>query len=342
MIRIPIRGSRTLAALGALAWVALTAQAVAEPTATDRAVARTLFEQGRALMTEGKYAEACPKLAESQRLDPAGGTLLNVAACHEKEGKTASAWSEFNDALTQARRDGRADREAAAKERLAVLEPILSRITLRLGAGAAVSGLEVKLDGAVIGQAALGIALPVDPGSHRVAVSAPGKNPWTTQVELAAKADNKDVQIPTLQDAPVPLATSTVPTASVAASSAQPPPAAPSRTLGYVVGGVGIVALGVGGIFGLRAFSKWSDSKSHCPNDACDAEAVSLHDSANNAAWASDILMGVGVVGVGVGTYLVLTSGMHADSAPTAASPAVRVLPAVGTNGGGVSGGGTW
>ena len=82
-------------------------RAQAEPTADDKALATVLFQEGRALMSAGRIADACLKLEESERLDPSGGTLLNVALCHEQEGRLARSWSEFNDAAVVARRDGR-------------------------------------------------------------------------------------------------------------------------------------------------------------------------------------------------------------------------------------------
>lgn len=340
-----------------LVWAAMIAAmtaaggALADVSATDRVLARSLYEQGRELMTAGNYKEACPKFAESQRLDPAGGTLLNLAACHEKEGRTASAWSEFNDALAQARRDDRSDRQQVAQERINALTPILSRITIKLAAGAEVEGLVIKLDNVAVGRAVLGAAIPIDPGSHQIEASAPGKKPWSTKVDIGAQKDNKAVEIPPLEAGPAAPA-GAVPTAPPTGSVAPPPDATSAppdtqdsgsskRMAGYIVGGAGVVALGIGSYFGLRAFSKWDDSKSHCPNGACDAEAVSLKDDANSAAWVSNIGLGLGLAGVGVGAYLILTSGSSKE-AQQPASAQVRLLPLVGSKSGGLGLQGTW
>ena len=56
----------------------------AQPSAQDAAAARALFEQARKLLADGKPEQACPKLEESQRLDPGIGTLFNMADCHER------------------------------------------------------------------------------------------------------------------------------------------------------------------------------------------------------------------------------------------------------------------
>src|SRR5215831_7829437 len=81
--------------------------AMAEPSGEDRALATVLFREGRALVASGKIAEACDKFEESQRLDPSGGTILNLALCHEMLGQLARSWSEFNEAGALARKEGR-------------------------------------------------------------------------------------------------------------------------------------------------------------------------------------------------------------------------------------------
>src|SRR5262245_51518985 len=116
-----------LSAALALALLGASGQAHAQVSGVDSATAQALFEDGKRLMAQGKYGDACPKLVESQRLDPGGGTLFAIALCHEGEGRTATAWADFNVALSEARKDKRADREAAAQERIKALEPKLTR-----------------------------------------------------------------------------------------------------------------------------------------------------------------------------------------------------------------------
>jgi hypothetical protein len=122
-------------------WNALAATAIfaaatvcSETTAhaNDPATAQALFDQARKLMTQEKWAEACPKLEESQRLDPGGGTLLHLALCREHEGKIATAWAHYQDALAWAKRDGRKDRVKIAQPRIDALTPRLHRMRVRV------------------------------------------------------------------------------------------------------------------------------------------------------------------------------------------------------------------
>jgi hypothetical protein len=56
-------------------------------TAADTDRAERLFAEASALVAAGKYAEACPRFEESERLDGALGTHYNLALCFEKIGK---------------------------------------------------------------------------------------------------------------------------------------------------------------------------------------------------------------------------------------------------------------
>jgi Protein of unknown function (DUF1566) len=185
--------------------------AFAETTPTDQALAQTLFDRGRELMAAKKFAEACDKFAESERLDPSVGTELNLGLCYESQGKMAAAWAAYRSAGARARRDGRREREQAARERAAAIEPKLARISIALATGAEVTGLEVKLDGTLLGRATWDIAAPIDPGSHVVEARAPGHRSWTSKFDVDAPG-TRTITIPTLS------------------AEAAPPPSAPANT----------------------------------------------------------------------------------------------------------------
>src|SRR5258708_30389730 len=87
------------------------------------ATATALFDDGRKLMAQHRYGDACPKLAESERLAPSGGTLINLAECYEHTGRTASAWAAWKDAAARANAAGKAAAEKSALARAVALEP---------------------------------------------------------------------------------------------------------------------------------------------------------------------------------------------------------------------------
>jgi hypothetical protein len=268
-------------------------------------------------MAAGDFASACPKLAESQVLDPSGGTLLNLAVCHEKQGRLATAWSDFKEALSVARRDNRADRFEVAREHLATLEPQVPSLTIRVAR--AKPEQRVLLDGAAVRDAAWGTPIAVDPGPHRLESSAAGHTAWTGPVEVAV-AERKVVVIPELT-----LDTGSASTPPPATEEAKTPAAEEEgrgSALGWVVLGTGVAALGVGSYFGVTALSTQSDVEKECPTSkTCSTRGVELSRDAQSAAWASNIGIGVGVVGVLVGGYLLLTAPASARSGAARAVP---------------------
>jgi hypothetical protein len=298
-------------------------------------------------MDAGQVHEACTKLAESQRIEPATGTLINLATCHEKEGKTATAWTEFNQVVREAARTNRKDRVKFAREHAGALEQKLRKavITLRGPQPDRV----VRIAGQEFPSSISGTPFPVDPGEQEIVVSAPGKKTWTRRVTLAEGPGTSTFDVPPLEDAqeaasaPVPIKAETPvstrqqETDHVTDSSG----GNTKRTIGFVVAGAGVLALGAGGFFGLRALSKNGDS-----NDAADAarsawasgnssearrladQSTSDHDSASSSQTVGIIAGATGAVALGVGIYLIVT----AKKAPTTA-----VVPMIGPNVAGAS-----
>ena len=79
---------RSLSVAGAVGLVLLSGSARAEDK-PDVTRAQALFAEGRRLMAAGDYTAACPKLAESQALDPQADTALDLGICYEKASELA-------------------------------------------------------------------------------------------------------------------------------------------------------------------------------------------------------------------------------------------------------------
>lgn len=154
--------------LGALLCV-FCIESVAYAEDPNRVQAQGLFDEGLKLMDAGRYAEACPKFADSNKLDPAGGTQMNLALCHEREGKTATAIVEYQTALAQAVQDKKKERESFAKGRIDALSLLVPKVVIRIPERE-VSQAKVTIDGTAIPAETLGTPIPLDPGPHRVEV----------------------------------------------------------------------------------------------------------------------------------------------------------------------------
>lgn len=289
--------------------VSASPRPAASGSAEQRAQAEALFLEGKALGEAGQIREACARFEESQALDPALGTLLHLAACYEMDGLTASAWGAFQAAAELAESAEQTERAELARARAAKLEKTLSRIVIRLDSP--VAGMQVALDGRVLGRGSLGSALPVDPGTHHLEATARGRTPWHYAVEIPAdRAVRSEVRIPELE---------AVPEKPPAPAPAPVPPAPETkrpRWPGYVVGAAGLVALGIGGYFGALAARQQRRADEHCDGSVCTQEGLDKHADANRSAWIANVGVGLGLVGIGTGTYLIVSRR------PEAASPA--------------------
>lgn len=279
----------------------------------NRAAAEALFNEGRALMAKNAFSQACPKFEASEQLDPGLGTLLNLAECYEKLGKTASAWAEYREAIPLARASGSKIREDLATERAQALEARLSTLTIRAMGNKDSAALEIRRDGVPVQAAELGSAIPVDPGPHTVEASAPGKKKWTSTLQVVADATKLAVEVPALApDAAASSSPGAAPGGSPVpeptpsdTGSATAHPGSGQRTVALVLGAAGVVGVGLGTVFGLQARSDWSEAKSHCPSyPYCDDRGVELHSSAASKATLSTVAFIAGGAALAVGTVL--------------------------------------
>jgi hypothetical protein len=317
----------------------------------EDATAEALFIEGKGLMAAGKYAQACAKFAESQRLDGAVGTLLNLGECYEKNGQTASAWAAFRSAASLGRKDHQDEKERVARERAAAIESKLSRLSIVVSPEARAVNVEIKRDGVALLEASWGTSIPIDPGTHTVEATSPGKKPWTKAVLLPSAGGTVTVTVPALegagQSAGSAPSTAVQPTSTEPLASGQAPHSGGwQRPAAFVSGGVGVVGLVVGTVFGLKAKSKQSDSEAFCgPADLtiCSQRGADLLDEGKKAATLSTvgfIVGGLGIVG-GVVLYLTADSGSKNAGAGEAKST-FAVVPSAGRDSVGVLARGTF
>jgi hypothetical protein len=318
-----------------LAAATLSALCGASPAASqDAPAAEALFDLGVKELTAGHYDKACPPIAESLRLDPRPGTLFTLAECEAKLGRIATAETHYRDYLalyakmTPEQQESHRKREGIARAQHAALAPAVPQLSISLAAGAP-AGTVVRRDGAVVPEAALGVALPIDPGEHVVSTEAPGRLPGEVRVTLAA-GEKKAVVAEVNKAAPA-MGADLGPRAPSPASTGT---GSRQRVAAYVVGGVGLAALSLGAVMGGLTLSKKATIDQDCgvngvPTACRTTAGASAGQSAETTGLVSTIGFGVGLAGLATAVVLWVT-------APRAAKTATGLRPsvsAVGTTG---------
>lgn len=306
------------------AMVVLLAAVPVRAQSGDAAAAEALFDEGMKLMAAGDYAEACPKLEESQRLDPGVGTLFNLARCYEKTDRLASAWANYLEASQEAERRDEPRRASAARRYAKRLEPRLYRLVILVPKDSRVDGLAIERGGVTVGPGAWGTKVPVDAGELVVSASAPGYQRWETT--LAIRGDKKLVvlEIPPLEREPEP--------APEPAFDVERIPGEPwyRDNLGWGLV-AGAAALAGGATFALlRAGSLESEARGETDLGARDR----LFDQADGYGTAGAVLVGAAVaVGVAGAVRLVLSPPDTERRVPRKRGAAAELLVGPGSLG---------
>lgn len=301
------RGFASLA-VGVLPLILLAPRALAQ----DVAAAEVLFNRGVADMDAGRYDAACPAIAESQRLDPRPGTLFAQAECNAKAGKIATAMALYEDyqrsvaSQPPAIKGKHGDRLKIARGQIDKLRSAVPSLTLVLPPDAP-RDARVRRDGTELSAAALGIALPVDPGAHVVTVEAPGRRA-SEQRFTVERGQKKTVELTVGGAATAEPATPPPASESAPADSAPAKPGQGQRVAGFVVGGVGAATLILGAITGGLTLAKKSTIDANCSGTSCNHEGKLAADSAKTTGLVSTIGFSVGAAGLVAGTVLLLTA----------------------------------
>lgn len=295
--------------------IVLLLMASASTATAGSSEADRLFEEGRVAVKAGDYATGLARFEASQKLDPAPGTLLNIAECEEKLGKLVVAWTHFQQIIQQL--PPKDERVPVAKQRVDGLSARIPRLRVTLAPGAPPSS-KILQDDVELPGSLLGVEQPLDPGRHVVVVSAEGRPRRQYRVDLA-EGEHKSIPVepgdaepaaPAVVAAPPPKPVQPSPTSTVSEPQDKPRPS-DTRSgvpLGYIVGGAGIVSLGVGAVTGAMALGKKVTISAHCDDTkACDGEGIDAVSSAKTLSTVSTVAFAVGAIGVGTGLYIVLT-----------------------------------
>ena len=316
-------------ALLLLSGLTLSSQARADHRAEDKATAQVLFDQGRAAVKQGNFSEACPKFAESQRLDPGIGTLLWLGDCYENVGQTATAWATFKEAAAAAKLQ-HDNREQVARDRINKLEPTLPHVTILVREETAIPKLEILRDGVPVGTAQWGIAVPVDPGTHTIVARAPGRQDWSQTIQVASQKDSVDISVPELEAAP-----SSAGSPTETSGSSEPNEKGSSfrwssqYTLAIVTGAVGVLGVGLGTYFSFAAKSAYDSSNSgtppHCLDNRCDSTGLHDRNDAFDKAALSTALFVASAATLAGGALLYFTAPSPHTTVTVAPSPSAAI-----------------
>jgi hypothetical protein len=262
--------------------------------AEDQASAKALFDRGLADMSAGRLEAGCPAIAESYRLDPRPGTLFTLAECEAKRGRTATAVELYDDYLSQYARlppdkqKQQGHRRQIAQEQRSSLAPQVALLTILLAPDAP-PGTTLTRDGRDVAPAAIGLALPVDPGEHVLTVRELDRSSLDVPVRIGA-GEKKLLTLP--RPPPPPLFT-------------------PRRTGALGAGVAGVVGLLVGAVAGGLTLAKKGVIDAHCdfPGDpyGCDATGLGATSAAKSLSVASTVGFVVGALGVGASLVLFFT-----------------------------------
>jgi hypothetical protein len=315
----PIRRGRRRVGLTVLCAVVALAISISPARAVDPA-AELLFQEGRRLLLDGQYVDACARFTQSYAVEASSGTLLNLALCNEKLGKTATALAEYRQSARLAQDQGRQDRVTAALQKADELELTVARLTL---VPTETGGeLKILLDGGTVHEDKLGVPEPIDPGSHEVVASAPGRRPWQVAVEIK-DGDKQTLEVPVLEQEP-PAAPTIVriapPTAPV------PSPAPASKVDLYLAASGGLLFLAGAGIWSV-AVVKFDSAQNACNSfPGCSADdrqgRISTIQRLETVAFGSWIAAGALVAGAAIHHWGGKPSAPKLMVAPTASGGA--------------------
>jgi len=303
-------------------------------SASEKAAAESLFDQGVQELKQGQYASACRKLERSQAVEPGIGTLLYLGECYKKLGRTASAWATFREAASKARAAGESDRAEAGTTRANALEPELSFVSFEVAEEtASLPGLKIVQGSNVVSSALFGTKVPVDPGELKVVASAPDHQSFEMTITIQKGPSETLISVPVLPLLPEGERQEKTETETKKDDSAGSDPTHDSgpkagstqRIIGVALGALGVVSLGAGTAFGILAINKDKKADNVCGENTCDPGSDGYDLSSNATTFGH-----VSTATIAAGAALVVGGAVLYFTAPKQKNTAVLLQPTLG------------
>lgn len=295
----------------------LVRTAAADPSAADRATARTLAQEGQQALDGKKYSTAADKFTRADSLVHAPTLLIGLARAQLGMGKLVEAQESFNRIIREGVTAGSPRSwTKALDDATREVDAITARLPWVTITVLGPTNPEVVIDSTPVPSASLGVKRPVNPGSHTVKASAEGFLPAEKTLTFA-EGQSLSVNLE-LEQAPSDAA----PVAAAATTSEAPRASSNGRkTAAFVALGVGGAGLIVGGVAGALAIGKHSRLADECTNGHCDPLTQgSALNSYHTMGTISTVGFIVGGVGVATGVVLLLTGSKESAQPATAAT----------------------
>lgn len=276
----------------------------AEPSAADRATARSLAGEGYQALQDKDYATAVDRFSRADALVHAPTLMIDWARSLVGLGKLVEAQERYEQIV----REGVEPKAPKSWQRafsdagteLNQLKPRLAWVTISVSGA---QGARVTIDGVEVPRAAIGVRRAVNPGALQVSVEAKGFLSQHKTLELREGAEGA-VEF---ELEPDPAAQEVRPVV------APPPPSVPDKPRNpmpmYVAFGASAAGLAVGLVSGGLFLSKRSELQGVCNSDGqCQSSQTDTRNQYYTFGTISAVGYGVAVVGAGVGLTLWLTN----------------------------------
>ena len=311
---------------------------VAPPVAAQLsdATAQKQFDEGLRLEQEGKWGRALKAFEQAAEIEPSAQVSFHMAKAKEQLGRLTEALGDARSAEEAAQKAG-ARNLAEIEELREWLEARTPQLTIKLGEGT--EGATISIGGKTLED--LSTPIRIDPGSHRIEVKLPDGARFEESVSIGAgEQDEIELIRPDDLQTPPPVA------------SPPPGPSSPpaddgptdvtvdesSPVLPFIIGGAGVASLIASGVFLVLRNQAVADLDDECRGDVCPQSLEGKHNDAKTFTTVSRVTLGVGVVGVGVATVLLLTGGGSSKASTGKPTVAVALEAARGRTGVNVSG----